>query len=323
MIHLGDMKHRGEHPWNSLSDMLTSSHKDLKSIQYIAQEINSRHGKGACFLLDVYDEWYHNDYVYDVIFRLSLKDSFCMLSSRYIKTDNGLMNVELLGFVDRSLNHYITILTNDSEVTQSVLDLWTMYPSVRSLCRLPQHLAMVAFIMKHAGSESMPEIQTRAQIYTAFMNMTIKHYKPSYHPSWNTVSLRHCITATDNNLDLCNAFRTLQHVALEMLFKHICLFSHRPEIQRNFKNLNFLDIKAEPSSSDQVRYSFLHPTFLEFFAVLHLLTLTQTEQLKFVNLYGRECKNNLITLYFELVADLYPDSISQAAVIIKKNLPLK
>ena len=272
-------------------------------------------------MLDAYDEWYHNDYVYDMIFRQILKDSFCILSSRYIEIDNGLMNVELLGFADRSLDYYLTTLANDSMVAQSVSDLWSKYPSVRSMCTLPLHLAMVVFIMRHAGSESMPNIQTRAQIYTAFMNMTIKHYKASRHPSWNTISLRHCIlnvtTESDNDLDLCNAFRALQNVAFEMLFKHRHLFSDHPEIQRNLKTLNFLGIKVEPSTSDQVRYSFSHPTFLEFFAVLHLLTLTQNEQLRFINLYGRECKNNLVTLYFELIADLYPDSIPQAAAVIK------
>lgn len=46
--------------------------------------------------------------------------------------------------------------------------------------------------------------------------------------------------------------------------------------------------------------------------------LPQTEQLKFIDLYGRECKNNLVTLYFELIADLDPDDIPQAASIIKK-----
>lgn len=255
LIHLGRMKHRGEHSWNSLSDMLTSSHKDLKDIQHIAQEINSRHGKGACFLFNAYDEWYHNDYVYDVFFQQILKDSFCILSSRYIETDNGLINVELLGFADRSLEHYVTVLTNDSKVAQSVLELWKKYPSVRSMCTLPLHLAMVVFIMRHVNSESMPEIQTRAQIYTAFMNMTIKHSQPSHHPSWNTVSLRHCIlniVAKDNDLDLCNAFQTLQRVAFEMLFMNIHLFSHHSEIQRNLKTLNFLHIRAEPSSNDQV-----------------------------------------------------------------------
>ena len=322
LIHLGEIKRRGAHSWNSLSDMLKYYFKDMKGIDDVAKEITSRHGAGACFLLDAYDEWYDDDFVYDLIFRQRLKKSFCILTSRYnniMTADEELIKrVEIIGYEDSKLNHYLRVLSNNNHVTESVRDLWVKYPSVTEMCRVPLHLAMVIYIMKHDDRPHTHAIITRAQIYTAFMNVTIKHYEKTHHPNWNTVSLRNCILETSSD-ELCIAFKTLRSVAFEILFKHIASFPEHPEIQRHIKNLGFLNIEREHSTRDQVYYTFSHPTFLEFFAVLHLITLTQNEQLMYINLYGRECKNNLLTLFFELVVDLYPERVLEAGIVTKRS----
>ena len=296
--------------------MLTSSHKDFKNIQHIAEEITERQGAGSCFLLDSYDEWYDDDYVYDLAFRDKLKFSVCILTARpyNIKADHGLKHVEIVGFEDENLDHFLATLSTNHSVTQSVLDLWSEYPHVREMCTLPLHLPMVIFIIKY---ESSLRIQTRAQIYTAFMNATIKHYRESHRLDWNTISLRHCVKSSTVD-DLCTAFQTLHFVAFEMLFQHTLLFSKNLKVQKNVKSLGFVDVKMEPSTSDLVRYTFSHPTFLEFFAVLHLTTLSPSKQLIYINLYGRECNNNLVTLLFELTNDLYPDNVLAVGTFLKR-----
>ena len=315
LIHLGRLKRRGVPSWNSLSDMLMSSHKDLRNVQCLAREINAKHGEGVCFLLDAYDEWHPDDYVYDLTFRNVLRMSNCILTSREMKSRNGISHVKIVGFNNSNLIQYLTKVANDYSVTKSVQNLWSAYPSVREMCVLPLHLNMIIFIVKH---EAKPVLHTRSQIYIAFMNVTIKHYRTVYYPHWNTVSLRRCLLETSFADDLCLAFRTLHSVAFDILFKQVYLFPDHPEIQINLKALGFLQIEVEPSSSDEVRYTFSHPTFLEFFAVLHLTTLPKQKQLVYINLYGR-CKNSLLSLYFELMLDLHPDHILGAGAIIKRS----
>ena len=312
LIHLGQLKSRGQPAWNSLRDMLTSAYSDLKDIQNVASEITGNHGVGACFLLDAYDEWHHDDYVHDLIFQNRLNNSFCVLTSRYRKEHSGLNHAEMIGFECNDLNRYVATIANNHSLTQSVLDLWSKYPDVRHMCTLPLHLAMIVFIMRY---ESTPKIHTRAQIYMAFVNATIKHYRYS-HPYWNTVSLRHCIhnsNADDIVNDLCTAFQTLHFVAFKMLFNQVYTFPDHPDIQQNIAKLGFVEIKVVPSTSDLVQYTFSHPTFLEFFAILHLTTLSRNEQLVYINLYGRENNNNMVSLYVELINDLHPSKILEVA----------
>ena len=324
LIYLGRLKRRGVPSWNSLSDMLMSSHNDLRNVQYLAREISAKHGEGVCFLLDANDEWHQDDYVYDLTFRNILRMSYCILTSRddtIMKSRNGISHVNIVGFNNSNLVQYLTKVANNHSVTKSVQNLWSAYPSVREMCTLPLHLNMIIFIVKH---EAKPVLHTRSQIYIAFMNVTIKHYQMVYYPRWNTVSLRQCLlktcSADDPDLDLCLAFRRLHSVAFDILFKQDYLFPEHPEkIQRHLKALGFLQIEVEPSTSDQVRYTFSHPTFLEFFAILHLTTLPMKEQLVYINLYGRECKNNLLSLYFELMLDLHPEHVLEVGTVIKRS----
>ena len=299
LIRLGQLRSRGLKAWNSLTDMLTSAFLDIRDIQSVALEIASNNGAGACFLLDAYNEWYPYDYVHDLVFHNVLNNSFCILTSRFLKENSGLQfkHIKMIGFPHKDLDQYVAILANDNQsLTQSVLDLWSKYPDVRDMCTLPLHLSMVMFIMRY---ETKPRIHTRAQIYMAFVNTTIKYYQHTHHLHWNTISLRRCLLSLSINDDLCTAFQTLHLVAFKMLLNRVYTFPDNPDIRRNIERLGFVDINLKPSTSDLVQYTFSHFTFLEFFAILHLITLSRNEQLVYIDLFGRE-QNNMIPLFVEL-----------------------
>lgn len=314
LINLGQLRSRGLPPWNSLTDMLASAFTDIEGIRSVASGIASNNGAGACFLLDSYNEWYPNDYVHDLFFQNILSNSFCLLTSRFHEENSRLQfkHIKMIGFPYHDLDRYVATLANNRTLTQSVLALWSKYPDVRAMCTLPLHLAMVIFIMRH---QSTPIIHTRAQIYMAFVNATIIHYRRLHHPHWNTISLRHCLLGVSNTHsddDLCTAFQTLHSVAFEILFHQVYTFPDYPDIQRNIERLSFVDIKAKPSTNDLVEYTFSHSTFLEFFAILHLTTLSQNEQLMYIDLFGREQNNNnMISLFIELVGNLHQNKVFQ------------
>jgi hypothetical protein len=320
LINLGQLRSRGLPAWNSLTDMLTKAFADVGDIQRVASGITSNNGAGACFLLDAYNEWYPNDYVHDLFFQNILSNSFCVLTSRvrFHEENSGLQfkHIKMIGFPYNDLDRYVAILANNRTLTQSVLALWSKYPDVRDMCTLPLHLAMVVFIMRH---ESTPILHTRAQIYMAFVNATIIHYRHLHHPHWNTVSLRHCLlrvinTRSTRDDDLCTAFQTLHSVAFKILFNRVYTFPDYPDIRRNIERLNFVDIEVKPSTSDLVQYTFSHSTFLEFFAILHLTTLSRNEQLMYIDLFGREQNNNnMISLFVELIDNLHQNEVYQEA----------
>ena len=152
------------------------------------------------------------------------------------------------------------------------------------------------------------------------MNVTIKHYKHS-HPDWNTVSLRQCIfdhQSSGINDNLCNAFKKIHHVAFEMAFRKNVLLSIEVKTQATIKTLGFVTILNEESTSDEVKLAFSHPTFIEFFAALHLVTLPQKEQLFRVQHSLIKRRVELVKFYFGLLGDFYANNITALSAPLKQ-----
>ena len=268
----------------SLSDLLKISPlKDyLNDVERISTQISKSHGAGACFLLDSYDGWHSSgDFVYNLIFKAQLHSSLCVLTSRPFKdTTNSkksyVESMQIVGFNSSNLEEYLRTLSTDDGVTNSILDLWESNHNIKEMCELPLNMVMLIFIAKHDGKL---DIRTRTEIYLAFMDTIVKHFDDR-HPLWNTVSLRECILNTAISHDeLCVAFRYLHHVAFKMLFYHEDKFPEYPKINENVNKLGFVNIMKTKSIQDRVKFTFFHPTFLEFFAAVHILTLPQEQLL--------------------------------------------
>ena len=168
LIYLGSLKNKGH---NSLNDLLTESHKDLRDRQHIVEEITVSQGAGACFLLDAYDEYNERDYVFDVMFRNKLHSSLCILASRpydFMK-NSGLKQIELVGFDHNSLEDYLHSLSTDRTLIESILETWKTHPEVREMCTLPLNLVLLIAIKRNTDLKQSLIIQTRTQLYTCLL----------------------------------------------------------------------------------------------------------------------------------------------------------
>ena len=302
----------------SLSDLLRDQYKDIMDVSSVSKEILSKSGNGTCLLLDAFDQTdVKADYVSDLMFNNELPNSICIMTSRP-DSDLKALNatVDIGGFKRDKLDNYLQILSAGNEdIKDKVIKLW-QDKQVKELCQLPLHMAMILFIARtiHASS-----ITTKTQIYTAFMNATIKHYKQ---PGWNTVSLRPCILSYDTqhseNDQLCNAFKMMHLAAFKMIFESSFIFSVDDTTQEKMKSLGFVSIIPENSASDEVKISFSHITFTEFFAALHLITLPQSDQLFHVQNPMIKKKTGLIDFYFGLLGDFYANNVSALFLPLKQ-----
>ena len=313
----------------SLSDLLKISPlKDyLNDIERITTQISKSHGAGACFLLDSYDGWHSSgDFVYNLIFKAQLHSSLCVLTSRPFKDttkQSYVESIQIVGFNSSNLEEYLRTLSTNDGVTDSISDLWKSNHNIKEMCELPLNMVMLIFIAKHDGKL---DIRTRTEIYLAFMDTIIKHFN-DHHPQWNTVSLRECIlnTAVSHGDELCDAFKHLHHVAFKMLFYHEDKFPEYLKINENINKLGVVNITKIKSIRDQVKFTFFHPTFLEFFAAIHLLTLPQ-EQLLYLYIEEQHQNqrfsedSNYRLFFFGLMGGHYRSALSQSTTLRQINM---
>ena len=130
---------------NSLTSLLRASpYEDLDFIS-ISKEIQAKHGAGACFLLDAYDEFRSDmkNYVHNMIFRNVLHSSLCIATSRSFDKFGEEVDFQIIGFPFIQLESYLLKLSNDSRLTGSVKDLWRSNRKIKEMCMLPLHMAMI------------------------------------------------------------------------------------------------------------------------------------------------------------------------------------
>ena len=309
VIYLGKCK--GE--YLNLSDLLKVVYKDI-NIPF--EEISQKNGEGTCLLMDAFDEKLNKrDYVYELMHNNELPLSRRILTSR---PDDDLVEVtntsEIIGYELSKLDMYLDLLTTNEAAKGFVKDLWKE-SEVKEMCQLPLHMALVVFIAQTSHASS---IKTRTQLYIAFVNATIKHYKRS-HPQWNTISLRECILEKSSHSDdkLCYAFKVLHTMAFQMTINQISTFSLKVEVREEINKLGFVSIFSENSASDEVSILFSHRTFAEFFTAIHLLTMSLDEQifwmqnLKLINGDGILI---ITQFYFGLLGNFHADNFTAVSL---------
>lgn len=300
-----------DEPYYNLSDLLNVEYKDL-NVNNLGSDITYRNGNGTCFLLDAFDEKHtHKDFVYELLQKSELPYSVSIVTSRpYDDLININNRVKIIGFKLNELDNYLLKLSDEKTAMRVKQEFWKDR-QVKEMCRLPLHMAMVIHI---ARSTPVSSIRTKTQIYTAFMNATIKHYKHDHHPYWNTHSLRKCILNVLDD-DLCKAFKIIRYTAFEMTFNQQYLFSVDTTDQENIKHLGLVSIAGEDAPNrEEIKFAFSHPTFMEFFAALHLITLSQSEQRFHVQNPAIKIRQGLVDFYFGLLGDFYANNTEAVAL---------
>ena len=327
LIHLDRLSTENKKP-QSVSQLLDLSPLQLHNVKEVSKEIQDRRGAGVCFLLDCFDGWSHkDDFVHHLFFDSYLRFSLCISTSRpnSFRKHSNVMYVDILGFNDKHLDNHLHALSSDVRVISSIQHLWNSDSDIKDMCKLPLHMVMLLYITNLETKEIL-SIHTKTQVYSKFINVMIQHYSKDL-SDWNTVSLKQCIlkkrqymtldTPREGNDQLCTAFQHLHDVAFDMLLKQKDRFPEYREINRNIKKFGFVNVTKLSSTQDEVKYTFYHSTFVEYFAAIHLLNLPQEERLY---LYvkeqsERQVNHNLWLFFFGLIGEHYNENYNLSAIL--------
>ena len=268
-----------------LSDIL----KLFMDLRVKKELLEERNGKGVCFIFDGLDEFSPKDGKNSIIFRIINKEylsqSTVIVSSRPAAItklrSRGNKSIEVLGFErDQIYDYFDHYPFSDSSMSAELKSYLSCHPNVLHMCYLPIHAAMVGFLFK--VNRSVP--QTETEMYKHFTLLTLKRH-------FTKDSLSHDVSLDVKNLsgDEGKMFTQICQLALEITILNEQVL-HQDKVKSHFQGSQERDISLGLITVDRTAdlygfkdiYTFLHLTFQEYLAALHISKLSDEEQMKLI-----------------------------------------
>ena len=294
--------------------LLTDHGEELKLVDIInlyidcpakADEIKSKieFNKGArvCIILDGLDEYQYRDKKFNLIYRLLhktlLQQSMVIVSSRpqgSAKLRGQIMlykRIEVLGFSEDEIFNYLKKYDfDDKRMATRLKKYLSNHSSVLNMCYLPVHTAMICYLYRVMGDD-IPETETK--VYEKFTLQSIvrklKRDDEDAEIYFDTLSdLKGCLK--DDLANICElAFKMTAkgRQAIDRKEAHVSLSkdgSDEPTL-----GLVTIDAMAKLLNIEDF-YTYLHLTFQEYLAAIHIVNLEISEQNEVILRYKNDPK---------------------------------
>ena len=195
-------------------------------------------------------------------------------------------HIEVLGFTKRQITEYIKKTVPKDQV-KDLNSYLGRHPQIKSGMYIPLNSAIVVAVYIASKADQQPMPNTITELYTSVVHISVRRHLEG-HPELHGGSVKG-LPAMNNITVPCEVHRnflSLCKLAYDGLVSEkdeVRLIFSESELPPNFDNLGFMDsvtelyVTGESSSS----HNFLHLTFQEFFAAVHISTLPPEEQLKY------------------------------------------
>ena len=300
---------------DSLPDLLALLHSDESVITSVVQQLKKTRGKGALIIADGWDELAEanrskHSFLFKLLFGRILPFASVLLTSRPSASAplHSLPSVdrlvEVVGFNEENIKQYIeSEFEKCPEKASGLIEQLDNNPLIQSVCTVPLNCAITCNLW-HTLKQELPS--TLTELYTQIiLNVILRDSKKKFPDFPIGLSLSN-FDSIPSQLEpywwlTCKfAFEALSND--QLVFTEEELASFFPEgLDSSQKFLCFGLLQSARSLlpvGHGLSFHFLHLTFQEYLAALHLVTLPTEEQLEVVRTNGKSSRFAMVWRFF-------------------------
>ena len=299
----------------SLYDLFKLLHSSKKIRTSVVNELEERGGRGVLIVADGWDELEEanrskHSFLYKLLFGRVLPFASVLLTSRpsasappYSLPSVDRL-VEVVGFNEDSIKQYIeSECEKYPEKDSGLIEQLDNNPFIQSVCTMPLNCAITCNLW-HTLDQELPS--TLTELYTQIiLNVILRDIKKKFPHFLIGLSLSNF----DSIPPQLERFRSLTcKFAFEALSNDRLVFTEEelgsffPEgLHSNQKFLCFGLLQSARTLlpvGHGLSFHFLHLTFQEYLAALHLVTLSTEEQLEVVRTHGESSRLAMVWRFF-------------------------
>ena len=279
----------------TLRDLITYDSEDVQ--QAVSGDLEHSHGSKTLILLEGFDELPDTYRTSQSVFlRLICGEllplATVMVTSRpwatgmFLKRYKHrlLQRIEILGFTTQQISEYIESVLPENEAKDLESYIKT-HPQIRGCMYIPLNCAIVVTVYQERQASGCPLPTTLTELYTALAQILLVRHLHG-HPELGKGSQRIHIFkelivshgVQRNFTELCK----LAYNGIVGKYYQIQLIFKESDLPADFDNLGFMDSVTElyVTRGTVSSHNFLHLTFQEFFAAVHISTMSPAEQLQ-------------------------------------------
>ena len=289
---------------NSLRDLV---YHPLESVsEAVSLELIDTHGLHALIILEGYDELPENCRKYGSLFQQLIAGKVLplatiMVTSRPWATRSICygshihQHIEILGFTKQQITQYIESTLPPDQVSDLSLYL-ERHPQIRMCMYIPLNSAIVVTVYQESQAGTVCALPTtRTELYTALARTLLLRYlrgHPEYESGTKPMKTFHdlppVVYGKFSELSklayrgiTCNRYRVYSSIAGSSSDRVQLIFTDY-DLPSDFDSLGFMDSVTElyMTQGTVSSHNFLHLTFQEFLAAVHISTMSPSDQLE-------------------------------------------
>ena len=262
----------------------------------LAEDIEDDDGEDVLIILDGWDELAPEDrkrgYIYDLVTGKELSDATLLVTSR--PSASALIHksahidrcIEIVGFSEEDVKEYIESEFEEDDNPEKAAKLLAQLscnPLASSLCGIPLNCAIIVHLWRTSENDNLP-----VTISGLYRNIILNLILRDIHRKFPEFKKTHpAFTSFDSIPDtLKSSWWNLCELAFHLMERNQVIFTPEelPMVMQNddfrFGLLQQADSQQKDVAGRVPTVHFLHYTFQEYLAALHLATQTEDRQMK-------------------------------------------